>query len=280
MAKEWLESHVNFRPLDRARVRQYCRDIASGNWAYNGESLKFNAAGKMIDGQHRCAAIVESGTPIITEVIEGIVNERAIDEGKSRKTSDYLRLRDIRNPTAVSSALAFLVKYAKQQVTNTGFRVSDAMILDMLEQAPSLPKMIGNHGCQSHLTGKTPLRNQCGHVFRYLIARADLRDGTKFWSGLVSGELLERGSALLILREYVLASATKIGGKRPDSRHVLALCIKAWNAYRKGKVVRNLVWRRGGEASEDFPAVHGFETWRTEAEDGFTLDDVQKAAGK
>jgi hypothetical protein len=39
-------------------------------------SSQLNREGKMINGQHRCAAVVETGIPIIVLMVRHVANER------------------------------------------------------------------------------------------------------------------------------------------------------------------------------------------------------------
>ncbi len=40
--------------------------------------IQFNREGKMINGQHRCAAMVETGIPIIVLMVRNVANERCV----------------------------------------------------------------------------------------------------------------------------------------------------------------------------------------------------------
>jgi hypothetical protein len=61
------------------------------------------------------------------------------------------------------------------------------------------------------------------------------------------------GDPVLALRELLLRDAAIHGKSRMSDVLVLALTIKAWNAYRAGEPVSLLRWRAGGHAAEEFP---------------------------
>jgi hypothetical protein len=86
MAKKWLELGTghNVRRLNRARVVRYATAISNGAWDTNGESIKFDAAGALIDGQHRLAGCVEAGKPFTTVVMRGVSSMVNIDSGMPR----------------------------------------------------------------------------------------------------------------------------------------------------------------------------------------------------
>lgn len=77
---------------------------------------------------------------------------------------------------------------------------------------------------------------------------ADARD--KFFDQLDSGANLSEGSPILSYRRMFSELRRRTGGKyRVEQTEHSALLIKAWNAWRQGRVLRRLMWRDG----EDFP---------------------------
>jgi hypothetical protein len=51
------------RSLASSRVTVYSGAMLAGEWRMNGETIKFNGDGTLLDGQHRLAAVVRSGQP-------------------------------------------------------------------------------------------------------------------------------------------------------------------------------------------------------------------------
>ena len=66
MARDWLsQAHPN-RPVSRARVKTIARAIAAGLWQVNGQTLVLCPEFRLLDGRHRCLAIVEAGWRVST----------------------------------------------------------------------------------------------------------------------------------------------------------------------------------------------------------------------
>jgi len=61
LAEKWLGHNLCNRHLRRQKVQQYAQDMRSGNYQTSGQSIQFDWGGRMIDGQHRCGAVIESG---------------------------------------------------------------------------------------------------------------------------------------------------------------------------------------------------------------------------
>lgn len=72
IAMQYLATQGRNRRLNPSRVGNYSSDMATDNWEINGETIKFNEDGQLIDGQHRLNAIIKSGQATELLVICGI----------------------------------------------------------------------------------------------------------------------------------------------------------------------------------------------------------------
>lgn len=102
LAEKYLERNVNnYRSLNRRKVHMYARDMANNEWQENGEAIKFNVRGELVDGQHRLHAVIESGARVNMMVIRGVAEDVTIyDCGKNRS------MRDIALAEGIESKLA------------------------------------------------------------------------------------------------------------------------------------------------------------------------------
>ncbi len=87
LAKHLLATtnHDN-RPLKPAHVKMPVTAI-NDEWMLNGETIAFSKSGRLLDGQHRLTACVNTGKAFQTVIIKGIEDEAAfgtIDTGKPR----------------------------------------------------------------------------------------------------------------------------------------------------------------------------------------------------
>lgn len=64
MAETWLSRNSNNRNLRGQVIASYARDMKSGAWVLNGETVKIASNGQLLDGQHRLNAVVESGQTV------------------------------------------------------------------------------------------------------------------------------------------------------------------------------------------------------------------------
>lgn len=85
-AAEWLKRNVANRPLSQRTVTNYATAMADRAWKLNGDSIRFNGSGDLIDGQHRLTGCVKAGVPFDSYVIRGLDHDAfdTIDQGRRR----------------------------------------------------------------------------------------------------------------------------------------------------------------------------------------------------
>ncbi len=88
-------NHENNRKLKPHVVQSYKRQMEKGLWqSNNAEGIKISETNKLLDGQHRLAAIIEYGKPVEMLIFSGIPEKSmtSIDDGIRRSTSDAFRI--------------------------------------------------------------------------------------------------------------------------------------------------------------------------------------------
>jgi hypothetical protein len=99
MAEQLLNKNHNNRNLSIAKAVRYANDMSKGAWADVGDVVRIDTEGNLIDGQHRCKAVVLSGkdipiTMIIIKTKAGAMN-LPIDIHSKRKTSEIAGISSI-----------------------------------------------------------------------------------------------------------------------------------------------------------------------------------------
>lgn len=102
IAKQWLTlvDPSKQRRLNARTVTQYATAMKLGHWILTHQGVAFDAQGNLCDGQHRLAAIVESGVSVQMMVTTGMAEKQgtlftfdAIDRGALRGISQQLQVR-------------------------------------------------------------------------------------------------------------------------------------------------------------------------------------------
>jgi hypothetical protein len=64
IAKEMLKRNFNNRKLNETHIRNLSNQMKLNNWLFDGTPLKFDKYGRLLDGQHRLNAVIESNKQI------------------------------------------------------------------------------------------------------------------------------------------------------------------------------------------------------------------------
>lgn len=95
-AERWLMSDTNFsnRGLRQHHVEFLAREMSESRWRTTHQGIAFGTNGRLLDGQHRLAAIVRSGLTIEMMVSVDLDPEafRAMDGGITRANADRIHL--------------------------------------------------------------------------------------------------------------------------------------------------------------------------------------------
>lgn len=246
-AKTLAEKNIGNRALNRAHVEFLANEIRRGTWKVTGFPIVMNAE-RLVDGQHRLAAVVKAGLSIQTFVADNIPSDvfDAIDNGRRRSTGDTLGVRGEKNGDQLSSALILIDRYIKGRTHERG-SYSNTEIMELLERHPAARKSI-QPGHRKALLSPSVLA-----ACHYLFSRIDSVLAEEFFDKVTRGAGLEEGSPWHLLRERLVKNS--VSSAKLDRPHLMALCIKAWNAVRTGARPRSIRWRENGEGAEKYPTI-------------------------
>lgn len=252
MASAWLGKNTHNRSFKDGAIEKYAADIAAGEWDFNGESIKFNGDGRLLDGQNRLAAVVRAGLPITTVVVRGIPADaqETIDIGVPRRLADVLKLRGEVSCIDLAAALTAMWKYERNPQDMAVTRgPTTHQALDLLDRHPGIRESVR---AAEPLRKAVGLRGSVGTALVYITTSIDAEDAEAFWQRLSLGADLATDDPIFHLRTLLMNDRVK-ARQRMTTVRVWALTVKAWNAYREGRTVKLLVWRPGGANPEAFP---------------------------
>jgi len=230
MAHDWLKRNVGNRPLSRSRVARYAEDMRNGRWVENGETIKFNDKGDLIDGQHRLEAIVVSGTAARILVVGHLAKIAAltIDDGKKRSHADRLRLfGQVEMPT-IAAAATMVIGAALGRANLSGQEVCDLYY----------QHLVGFEWAQEHVHAH---RLQLSPVYAALVVAYPRhpREVAVFAEKASLGENLQRNDPALTLRRYLESLRAK---RDLDGRlDVFGKTLRAVQAHVRGERLQKLV---------------------------------------
>jgi hypothetical protein len=233
-AWRWLATNVRNRNLRKAQVLAYARDMAAGRWTFTGESIKFDRDGHLLDGQHRLAAIVQSGVSITMPVMRGLDPDvqHNMDAGIKRLGSDALALDGHKNTNVLAAAarLAILWTSGRLSSTEKGSAVTTAEQVAFvnantdLVRAVELANTIKKHlDCPQSVVA-------CAW---WALARIDVFEANEFFMDLANMQFSDTSDPrVALLRRLQTARRNR---EHVPQQAYLALVIRTWNAVRAGK---------------------------------------------
>ncbi len=111
IAESWLSKNDGNRKLAKAYVSRFAQDMRNGSWQVTGDAIKFDRNSRLIDGQHRLRACVQSGVSFRTMVIYGLEPElqMVIDTGKPRTGADVVSMHGLPNSSAFHATMRVIL---------------------------------------------------------------------------------------------------------------------------------------------------------------------------
>lgn len=255
IAAEWLARNDHNRNLREWTAQTYATDMANGDWRWTGETIKFAADGTLIDGQHRLRGVIIADVTVPMLVVGGLKHEAQedVDRGLPRKFSDVLQLRG----EISSAALAALIRRVhgwnagqRKSIGNAGGgHYTVAQMLRTLDAHPELRDIVRDaHRVANHCD----LPGSVVGIAWWVFDQIDSEDAAFFFERLADGQAGVKGDPIYELRRMLHNLMKNVRGERSQS-YLLAVTIKAWNAYRRGDQVGVLRWLPGGAKPEAFP---------------------------
>jgi hypothetical protein len=247
IATEWLVNNSRNRQLSEDLVVNYAAEMEAGHWALNGESIKFDNAGRMIDGQHRLRAIILFGKPVKILVTRGIDPAAfdTLDCGKKRTAADVLSIKGVKYSVRISGALGWIWRFVTDTVEKRSRKPATRTVEEALEKYPevkAVTEMVGDN--VNHIIS-TPLVIALYVLFRrHNVAVAD-----QWFSALKDGCTEADNHTMFILREKLIRNRSEKA--RLPAEELAAYCIKCFNALLDEDEIRFLKKVHG----ETFPRI-------------------------
>jgi hypothetical protein len=234
MAEAFLAKNRNFRHLNDDHVIRLAVMMERGEWDANGQTLKFDRDGYMVDGQHRCHACVLSGRPFRTLVVRNVASDANVDTTARART-----LVDVARHVGVSSAQHTAPVVAWWYAIEAGARTHKQVLQLMRALSPELfaERLRRDRGDIEHAMRVAPPRSvmsQTPAVILWLWVIRGLGGAREpveqFLLDVGTGAELKAGDSALALRTWLFSRGTS----RRKPHITLAALVQAWNARVRG----------------------------------------------
>jgi hypothetical protein len=242
LAQSWLDTMKTNRRLNEKSVDRVCRDMIENRWILNGESIKFDADGHLIDGQHRLAAVLKSGMAVPMLVVGNLdpLAQQTIDIGVSRTTGQIASMAGVKNANSKTAMAVALLRYQnnrehKWTSSNVPSKteqlnyllLNDLLLSEAHQDAEDVHRAMGAH--RTSYGAAAALVRLSGH---------DRQSWLPFHDRIADGAGLTHGDPRLALRNQMMRLRKQ--HTVWEAQQQLAWVIKAWNAYHQGDELKVL----------------------------------------
>ena len=242
-AARWLTRNQRNRNVRPSIVANYAADMLAGRWAFAADPIRFDVDGRLVDGQHRLTAVVRAKTVTVPFLVVRNLDPESqfyMDAGIQRSAGDQLSMKGVKDPNVVASAANFVVRYDAGKATSSAGMVSKSETLAWVENNPGIYTSSRIARGATYVDAPVAIMAAAHFIF----ARQDQEAADSFFDSLTTRAGLVEGSPILALDNRLRAA--KRLGQRVERHEFLGYFIRAWNAYRDGRLVSKIQAPRGG----------------------------------
>lgn len=299
MAQQWLEhKNTRNRPLGKGDIRKYCLAMLAGEWELNCETIVLDEKGKLVNGQHRLAAVVLAGetdsdvrVPILVALGVKSKSFDTFDQGRARSLADVLSVNQEDNANDLAAALRLLWLRLSSAKIAGGKAFRSATAVDLLNEHKGLQDSVAFFRGTDDTTGleqQTKEEADCDSKFsricslahaaclHYLMLNSGEEDAAskvpEFFRGLAFGTA-EDGTTPLSLndprkraRTILLKSASSETKLTRDGK--IGIIVKAWQAFLAGEETPRIAIAKG-----EYPRIGGLDSDPEPEDDSDVQDD-------
>lgn len=247
--------NTNNRPITRSKVLEYSQALKEG-FVHNGDTIKVSLSGKMIDGQHRCLAVIETGISMETVIVFGLPDEvfTTIDTGRSRTTADTFFIAEIENHTRMTTITKFIINFEKgfYEFAARGYsrgekKISNAEALAFCQK--NLKSIQESYGYgftkDNKIISGTTLAG-----LHYIFKKKSPFHADIFCKGVADGVGLAKDSPVYVLRKKLIEDARQ--KRKMNIYEKVAIVCKAWSFFVKNRKITRLNF---DTQKESFPKI-------------------------
>jgi hypothetical protein len=275
------------RHLSEKRVAKFANAMLAGQWQLTHQAIAIDGQGVLIDGQHRLAAVVRSGTK--QDFLVAYESEPAtfdvIDTGQARTASDTLAIAGYTNVNVLSAAARMLLSYddikgTKNSLGSAATKYTSADILNFLEsprgetlmacvsEGSALAGVFGRYGAKTWLTAAV-----------VVLMESDVHKdiAKEFLTKLRTGEMLAAGSPILAMRRWLMSDGGWVSNNHSQRNTIgIAVFIKTLNQWLAKDRKQVALFRVGTDIMPTIQQPENFLTAGTYGDDERTPLEIEE----
>lgn len=248
IAASWLaEKNIGNRRISQSTVTRYATDMSMGFWKERtGEPIIFDTRGRLQQGQHRLAALIQAHVSLELMVVFNADPDdfNVLDQGKKRSAGDVLQMHGMPNATnaaAICRMTLLLMHHAGDYWAGVKDVTQQRIVAWASEHKP-MAEWAAQIARNARSLALIP-ESQYGAVALFVrLHSSDMNDWDEFHERVTSGEMLKEGDPEFALRRWAMKRPPVSGSASAQGN--TAIVVKAWNAFQTDKQVKTLSWKR------------------------------------
>ena len=233
------QEYLSKMPLNRNPRRWHLfglkRLVERDEFIFQPHGLVFDIDDNLIDGQHRCKSVIETGIPIVVHISCGWPIETifVLDRGRIRTMNDVYIFKGEKDVTNLTPLVKCIWRFASNpygdwiEAEVPGLGECDEILA---EHRPEIERAVMFKKSCNDLKV-----NREGSLCFFLFTLVDVDACDEFVKKLSTGAGLDAGDPILALRTYLLRNP---GSRSLEGIKRIYAMIKAWNSWRNGKALK------------------------------------------
>jgi hypothetical protein len=223
-AEAYLALNRGNRNIVQSHVSALARDIANGHWMFNAQPICFSRTGRLLNGQHRLSAVLESGLPIEVMVMRGLPEEAFQTYDKQAKKAPVVDelFEDFGDKLLISATAVLLWR---RELSPAGERNARPTATEVRDVITAHPELMRRRGFARKMVRYG--RSSAMIYAAYRIVRDDPVLGEIFLDRLETAANLPAGHLILRLRDRLLDL------RKADQNAQIDDVLAAWAKFRK-----------------------------------------------
>lgn len=254
LAEQYLRQNTSNRSLRPNKVEKYAKEMREGRWKEGtGDTIKICPDGRILDGQHRLAAIVKAEKSFHLTIADGVSPDvfDVLDIGSSRTARDMFKIAGKQYDSLAPAIIRRYIEMKSGKYGDSHGRESPTptVLLETYDLDPKLWNGICNNAQEWGKKFSRILEASVIGSFYALTREINTDQAFQFMEQLCTGNDIANPT-IATLRQKLLND--KVSTLKMPTLYKDILIIKTWNAFRNNKLIKNLKFE---SAVEEYPVL-------------------------
>lgn len=257
LAEKWLGQNHGNRNIRPRKVKIFARDMRNGAWLTDGSPIRFDWNGILMDGQHRCEAVIESGVTVRALVLRGLAPEtrEVMDTGTKRTPADALGFAGFDRDKNVAAAVARIAIARENGAIRTALSSNPDNITntETVNWCREHEEVFHSISLARRTTKNIGIQASPWAYCLWVLQQIDGPSATEFADSMhefrgLTGKGDPRAAMLTTFRN------AQLGRRRvPSAAETIYIVFRAWNAWVSGKSLTVIIPRDGTGKGNEIP---------------------------